>query len=181
MHNCAANVVQRYLEPGNNLSDVNKYNKRQQSVLSTPKLMLTIECKGNQIVRSSGNEPNDEELVHLDLYQKRDTQFIKHLTSYPKEDGANLSLKLELGQELESLPLGDIEKQHVIVMSVTDVNNRLKQPNITLFFNTTTDQLLNNSAPASVHELQAGAINTNTKFNPIDNLPRTNDSGRSSR
>lgn len=167
--NCAANLIQKSLvqkrqqldgQTNQSIGTNNSNNNNSVTTLvsSGPRLLLAIECKdssqqqqqllhkrqGGQQGMTSPNHRNNDEIIHFDLYNKRDTHFIKHLTSYPAtgdqqvEQVSNVSLMLDLGQDglgLADLAPEDIESEHVIVMSVTDrANNRLKQPNVTLHF-----------------------------------------------
>lgn len=152
-HNCAVNIVHSSAD--------------EISTSIKPKLLLAIDCKDNQLKRADGVglAISKNELVHFDLYQKRDKQFIKHLTSYPKEgEGVNLSLRLELGEYLKAFTLEDLLEEHLIIMSVTDTHNEFKQPNVTLFIKT---------------NLLTAKQWTDSKSLVDYGFSRTNDSGRS--
>lgn len=117
----------------------------------------------------SSSMSTTDELVHFDLYNKRHTRYIKHLTSYPKIHGlplTNLSMKFELlDAEFDKLSIEDLKQQHVIVVSVTDPKNgQLKKPNVTLFLNTNssalTQQLAQLNHPHSTDIISANGFSS---------------------
>lgn len=121
-------------------STLNTRDNKQRETFE-PKHVLIIECKDENInnssqlkrVRGSNLKERKDEVVHFDLYTRNENKYVKHLASYTKdEDSNNLSLKIDLGQDSSLLPIENFENQHVVVMSLTDSNNRQKKPNVTL-------------------------------------------------
>lgn len=116
---------------------------------------------------ASANNNSASDLVHLDLYRKRDNHFIKRLltanSSIKRRLPSNLSFNFDLKQnDLDSLdPSADIESELVIVVSFTDShNNQLRQqPNITLELldpaSTNLNQLSRQSANHSTNKLSS--------------------------
>lgn len=133
-------------------------NNPVDSFKSAPinKYRLAIECRKNyELKRGRGYDPEAEniaddnnqaqptasdtsDLIHLDLYRKRDNHFIKRLlssnTSSIKQLNTNLSFEFDdlagQGDSQPPMAVADI----VIVASFTDSNNNplAKQSNITL-------------------------------------------------
>lgn len=166
---------------------VNRPTNSFQAIKFAPiiiiKYRLVIECKqennNHELKRGRGYDPelenlqsenngnNASDLVHLDLYQKRDNHFIKRLltanSSIKRRLPSNLSFNFDLKQtDLDSLdPSADIESELVIVVSFTDShNNQLRQqPNITLEFlhpaSANLNQLSRQSANDSTNKLSS--------------------------
>lgn len=117
-----------------------------------------------------------DEVVHFDLYTRDENKFVKHLTSYSKdEDSNNLSLKidLDLGQDSSSLPIENFEKQHVVVMSFTDSNNRQRQPNFTL---TLADSNSNSDSSQTLDKPNDSSLSRLPDFGQVFSHTRSSDS-----
>lgn len=142
-------------------------------------MAIHIQCNERPIktVRSEGQK-GDEELAHFDLYRKRDAQFVKHLTSHQldgRQHGfANLSVQLDspIGSLEPVKWFEEVKDQHVVVMSITGVDNEPRQPNVTLYFNDGA-----NLSPAP--PLLIGREQQRVAGQPsaADRFPRTSNSG----
>lgn len=160
--------------------DISHLNNSNLTVKSKPKLLVSIECKDDDYQKRSHTNNDDQinDLIHFDLYNKGDFKFVKHLITkniYDSNNGQHLNSIIDLGNELETISMKDIEDYHMIIMSITDINNRPKQPNVTLYFNK------RNSENSDYYSTSRQQHHSQNSISSTDyrNHPNTIDSSRS--
>lgn len=166
--NCQASLVR---DPGST------NQKRQLGQPMATRLLVNIKCKDDgqrKVIRenseifaktSSPNKANDNEakdgseasspmpsIIHFDLYNRRDGQLVRHLlTTSPMQNNSigDLNLMADLGSEVSAETFAS---ERLVLMSITDLENKHKQANITLLLN------YDNQQPATVDKQAASSL-----------------------